>query len=103
MYEILGLKHVFSTFQESVWSHLKSPPFRQLDSLYLGLRISLLDSGTSAGSAHAQCTLTRKYVNTNSFWKAEINYKTGLVLSIVLYCFVCEKSEAIINKRLLLE
>ena len=24
MYEILGLKHVFSTFQETVWSHLKS-------------------------------------------------------------------------------
>ena len=23
MYEILGLKHVFSTFQETVWSHLK--------------------------------------------------------------------------------
>ena len=22
MYEILGLKHVFSTFQETVWSHL---------------------------------------------------------------------------------
>ena len=25
MYEILGLKHVFSTFQETVWSHLKLP------------------------------------------------------------------------------
>ena len=24
MYEILCLKHVFSTFQETVWSHLKS-------------------------------------------------------------------------------
>ena len=23
MYEIVGLKHVFSTFQETVWSHLK--------------------------------------------------------------------------------
>ena len=23
MYEILGLRHVFSTFQETVWSHLK--------------------------------------------------------------------------------
>ena len=23
MYEILGLKHVFFTFQETVWSHLK--------------------------------------------------------------------------------
>ena len=24
MYEFLGLKHVFSTFQETVWSHLKN-------------------------------------------------------------------------------
>ena len=24
MYEILGLKHVFSTFQETIWSHLNS-------------------------------------------------------------------------------
>ena len=23
MHEILGLKHVFSTFQETVWSHVK--------------------------------------------------------------------------------
>ena len=29
MYEILGLKHVFSTFQETVWSHLK----RQFNSM----------------------------------------------------------------------
>ena len=24
MYEILGLKHVFSTFQKTIWSHLNT-------------------------------------------------------------------------------
>ena len=27
MHEIFGLKHVLSTFQETVWSHLKFPCF----------------------------------------------------------------------------
>ena len=29
MYEILGLKHVFSTFQETVWSHLNIISWRE--------------------------------------------------------------------------
>ena len=31
MYEILGLKHVFSTFQETVWSHLKLDSYMSQD------------------------------------------------------------------------
>ena len=34
MYEILGLEHVFSTFQETIWSHLKLITIKYYDLLF---------------------------------------------------------------------
>ena len=47
MHEIFGLKHVLSTFQETVWSHLKGlGRFASLFALQLSFQLSTLSSLT---------------------------------------------------------
>ena len=51
MYEILSLKHVFSTFQETVWSHLRYDSLLKFDRKRKYLQQHTCDVNTTASSA----------------------------------------------------